>query len=629
MTFSELDLTAPILRAAREAGYTEPSPIQRAAIPPVLAGRDVLGCAQTGTGKTAAFAMPILQRLAAAPPPRGKRPIRALVLTPTRELALQIDESFAAYGRYLPLRCRVIFGGVGQAPQVEALRAGVDILTATPGRLNDLIGQGHIDLGKLEIFVLDEADRMLDMGFVHDVERVIRHLPAKRQTLLFSATMPAEIERLAASLLKAPQKVMVAPPATTVEAVEQSVCLIDKGNKRHLLAERLRSPDVTSALVFTRTKHGADRVVRELSRVGIGAMAIHGNKSQNARQDALAKFKDGRVRVLVATDIAARGIDVQGISHVFNYDLPNIPETYVHRIGRTARAGRAGVAVSFCDAGEREYLADIEKLTRTHIPRMEHAWPMQQPVEPPAPPQPRARGKKGSAQPVPPQSHAHEKTGSAQPAPLISEHSPAPRAEEYTKKTAGRTTPPKEETRVEQATDARRAAAESAAQNETKHRRNGKRRGKLAGSTVQAAVAAVEAAETAGEPRPAQPQNRAPQPKAPKTPAAQGGAPKQSRPARQERAKQRAPEKKGAEPARSAPEAARRTRAPEKAPAPAPKNAKQPKPDCPKKQANRPAAPKPPQTERDDSIQLIARRAPAQKYASFEEYMKAHGQGDT
>ena len=353
MKFSDLNLIPPILKAAAEAGYEEPSPIQQKAIPPVLAGRDLLGCAQTGTGKTAAFAMPILQRLAATPAPSGGRPIRALILTPTRELALQIDESFAAYGRHMRLAHCVIFGGVNQNPQVARLKKGVDILTATPGRLNDLIGQGYIDLKNVEIFVLDEADRMLDMGFVHDVKRVLACLPGQKQTLLFSATMPREIEELADGLLHGPEKVMVAPPATTVERIEQSVYFVDKGNKRHLLAQLLQKPEVTSALVFTRTKHGADRVVRELARASIGAMAIHGNKSQNARQDALGRFKDGRIRVLVATDIAARGIDVSGLSHVFNYDLPNIPETYVHRIGRTGRAGHAGVAVSFCDFEEK------------------------------------------------------------------------------------------------------------------------------------------------------------------------------------------------------------------------------------------------------------------------------------
>lgn len=377
MNFKELTIISPLLRAVAEAGYTQPSPIQQKAIPPVLAGRDLLGCAQTGTGKTAAFALPILQLLTAKAPRRAKA-IRTLVLTPTRELALQIEESFELYGKHLPLRSTVIFGGVSQGPQVAALRKGVDILVATPGRLNDLVGQGHIKLDAVEVFVLDEADRMLDMGFVQDVKRVIRQLPEKRQTLLFSATMPPEIVALADSLLHKPVKVFVTPASTTVEKIEQSLYKVDKTNKRHLLAQLLRAPDVTSALVFTRTKHGADRVVRELSRSGIRGMAIHGNKSQGARQNALGQFKDGKIQVLVATDIAARGIDINELSHVFNYDLPNIPETYVHRIGRTGRAGHGGIAVSFCCFDELEYLQDIEKLIGFAIPEVKgHDWPME------------------------------------------------------------------------------------------------------------------------------------------------------------------------------------------------------------------------------------------------------------
>ncbi len=379
MQFTDLNLISPLLQAIKEAGYTQPSPIQKEAIPPVLAGRDLLGCAQTGTGKTAAFALPILQRLHQNPAPAGKkRPIRALVLTPTRELALQIGESFEAYARHLALRSAVIFGGVGQGPQVAQLQRGVDILVATPGRLNDLIGQGYVKLDALTVFVLDEADRMLDMGFVQDVKKVIKILPKIRQTLLFSATMPDEIVKLADSLLHQPAKVFVTPPATTVEKIEQCLYKVDKANKRHLLASLLRGGGVDSALVFTRTKHGADRVVRELKREGIEALAIHGNKSQNARQSALGRFKDGRVQVLIATDIAARGLDISELSHVFNYDLPNIPETYVHRIGRTGRAGRGGAAVSFCCVEELPYLADIEKLIGFRIPEeKKHPWPMQ------------------------------------------------------------------------------------------------------------------------------------------------------------------------------------------------------------------------------------------------------------
>ncbi|MDL2324228.1 DEAD/DEAH box helicase [Ruminococcaceae bacterium OttesenSCG-928-A16] len=377
MNFEQLTLIPPLLRAVASAGYTTPSPIQEKAIPPVLAGRDLLGCAQTGTGKTAAFALPILQLLAAKAPKR-KGAIRALILTPTRELALQIQENFALYGQHLPLRSAVIFGGVGQGPQVAALRKGIDILVATPGRLNDLIGQGFIKLDAIEIFVLDEADRMLDMGFVHDVKKVIKLLPEKRQTLLFSATMPTEIVKLADSLLHKPTKVFVTPASTTVEKIEQTIYKVDKGNKRHLLAQLLRTPAVTSALVFTRTKHGADRVVRELSREGIKALAIHGNKSQGARQNALGQFKDGKIKVLVATDIAARGIDINELSHVFNYDLPNEPETYVHRIGRTGRAGNGGVAIAFCNFDELDYLRDIEKLIGFTIPEVkDHDWPME------------------------------------------------------------------------------------------------------------------------------------------------------------------------------------------------------------------------------------------------------------
>ncbi len=379
MTFSELQLLPPLLRAVKDAGYTQPSPIQAQAIPPVLSGRDLLGCAQTGTGKTAAFALPILHHLQQLPYTKGARPIRALVLTPTRELALQIDESFQLYSKYLPLRTAVIFGGVGQGPQVQQLRRGVDILTATPGRLNDLTSQGYVNLSSLSVFVLDEADRMLDMGFAQDVKKIIRNIPKKRQTLLFSATMPKEIAELANKLLNNPVQVYITPPSTTVEVIEQSLYRVDKANKRRLLADILKSDkDIVSALVFTRTKHGADRVVRELKRDGITALAIHGNKSQTARQSALARFKDGRAKVLVATDIAARGLDISELSHVFNYDLPNVPETYVHRIGRTGRAGKAGIAISFCSADELEYLADIEKAIGLSLPKSEHPrWPVQ------------------------------------------------------------------------------------------------------------------------------------------------------------------------------------------------------------------------------------------------------------
>jgi ATP-dependent RNA helicase RhlE len=372
--FSELGLVPALLSAVAAEGYVTPTPIQAQAIPHVLAGRDLLGLAQTGTGKTAAFALPILQRLAEKAPPRGARaarPIRCLVLTPTRELASQIGESFTTYGKQLALKNTVIFGGVGDAAQKQVLRDGIDILVATPGRLLDLAGQGHVDLKALEVFVLDEADRMLDMGFIHDVRRVIALLPRHRQTLFFSATMPREAQELADQLLRDPETVAVVPPATTVEKVDQEVYFVEKNDKRALLVDVLREAAMRRVLVFSRTKHGANRIAEHLVKHQIGAEAIHGNKSQNARERALAGFKSGRTRVLVATDIAARGIDIDDVTHVINFDIPEVPETYVHRIGRTARAGATGMAMSFCDADERPDLRAIEKLTRQQIPVVE------------------------------------------------------------------------------------------------------------------------------------------------------------------------------------------------------------------------------------------------------------------
>ncbi len=378
MKFHELGLIAPILKALTAQDYEEPTPIQRKAIPPALQGRDVLGCAQTGTGKTCAFATPILQRLY-ADVVVGPRYIRALILTPTRELALQIQESFECYGKYLPLRSAVIFGGVGQQPQVDKVRRGLDILVATPGRLLDLQGQGLLDLSKVEIFVLDEADRMLDMGFIHDVRRVLKLLPQKKQTLFFSATMPPEVMALVNSLLHDPVKVAVDPVSSPVEIIQQSLYFVDKGNKNKLLAHLMGALDVKNALVFTRTKYGANKVAADLVKSGITAAAIHGNKSQTARQQALADFKAGKVRCLVATDIAARGIDIEELSHVFNYNLPEVPETYVHRIGRTGRAGHEGTAIAFCDFGEKEYLKGVEKLIGKPLLVVEdHPWPMQE-----------------------------------------------------------------------------------------------------------------------------------------------------------------------------------------------------------------------------------------------------------
>ncbi len=373
-SFAELELIEPIQRAVRAENYATPTPIQAQAIPHLLQGRDLLGCAQTGTGKTAAFALPILQRLAADPRRAGPRACRVLVLTPTRELAAQIEASFATYGRHLHLRRAVVFGGVGQTPQVQVLARGVDILVATPGRLLDLMGQGHIRLDRLEIFVLDEADRMLDMGFIHDVQRVIRALPAKRQSLFFSATIPPEIVRLADGILTDPVTVGVRPAVSTADRIEQRIMFVDKADKRPLLGRVLQDAAIDRVLVFTRTKHGADRVVKQLAHDGVAADAIHGNKSQSARTRALERFRTGAGRVLVATDIAARGIDVDGITHVINYDLPNLPESYVHRIGRTARAGRSGIAISFCDAEERAYLRDIEALIKIRIPVVDHPW---------------------------------------------------------------------------------------------------------------------------------------------------------------------------------------------------------------------------------------------------------------
>lgn len=369
MTFKELNLIEPIQKALEEEGYKNPTPIQEQAIPHALEGKDVLGCAQTGTGKTAAFAIPVLQNLLEIIPPAGqRRKIKALVLTPTRELAIQIGESFKAYSRHVKVSGMVIFGGVSQKPQEVRLRKGVDVLVATPGRLLDLMNQGIISLADVGIFVLDEADRMLDMGFIHDVRKVIKALPPKRQTLFFSATMPKEIASLAQDILINPIQVAVAPVSSTAEKVEQAVYFVEKRKKKKLLIELMSNQDIVSALVFTRTKHGANRVARDLDRTGISAMAIHGNKSQTARQKALGSFKDGKIRVLVATDIAARGIDVEELSHVINYDIPNIPETYVHRIGRTGRAGASGIALSFCDVEEIAYLRDIQKLIGKKVP---------------------------------------------------------------------------------------------------------------------------------------------------------------------------------------------------------------------------------------------------------------------
>ena len=372
--FQDLGLIEPILNAVTKTGYTIPTPIQLAAIPPALAGRDVLGCAQTGTGKTAAFSLPMLQRIDATA--RKEPKLRGLILTPTRELAAQIGESLTNYGADLDLYHAVIFGGVSDQPQIKEVRRGLDIIVATPGRLLDLMERRVISLEHVEMFVLDEADRMLDMGFIHDVRKITARLPKQRQTMFFSATMPPEIKKLADGLLQNPEFVSVTPVSSTAERIEQKLYFIDRGNKRRLLVDCLKDPACDRTLVFSRTKHGANRVVGDLEKAGIQAAAIHGNKSQGARTRALDAFKTGEIKVLVATDIAARGIDVDGVSHVINYEIPNIPETYVHRIGRTARAGREGIALSFCDSEERAFIRDIERLIGRAIPRVaEHPYP--------------------------------------------------------------------------------------------------------------------------------------------------------------------------------------------------------------------------------------------------------------
>ncbi|MDR2978981.1 MAG: DEAD/DEAH box helicase [Bacteroidales bacterium] len=368
MTFKELNIIEPILKAIMEKGYTVPTPIQEKAIPVALTKRDVLGCAQTGTGKTAAFAIPIIQLLSQHPLPGKKRPVRALILTPTRELAIQIDECFQDYGKHTLIRQGLIFGGVNQNPQVEKLKKGVDVLIATPGRLLDLISQGFVKLDAIEHFVLDEADRMLDMGFIHDIKRILPKLPMKKQTLFFSATMPSAIATLSKSILHNPLRIDIAPESSVVETIDQYVYHVEKEAKRTLLVSLIQQTESESILVFSRTKHGADRIARILCRAGIGSESIHGNKSQTARQRALENFKSGKTRVMIATDIAARGLDIQELPMVINYDLPDVPETYVHRIGRTGRAGKTGTALTFCSQDEMSQLQAIQKKTGVTIP---------------------------------------------------------------------------------------------------------------------------------------------------------------------------------------------------------------------------------------------------------------------
>ncbi|MBU3805579.1 MAG: DEAD/DEAH box helicase [Candidatus Fournierella pullistercoris] len=568
MNFSQLKLVRPLLRAVEEVGYERPSPIQAKAIPPVLEGHDLLGCAQTGTGKTAAFALPILQKMAASHP--SHKGVRALILTPTRELALQIDDCFAKYSKYLNVRHCVVFGGVGQQPQVDTLRRGTDILTACPGRLNDLIGQGHVNLSQLEVFVLDEADRMLDMGFVNDVKKVIRHLPSQRQNLLFSATMPKEIEQLAGSILRNPVTVKVNPVSSTVERIEQKLYFVEKPQKKHLLAQLLQNPEISSALVFSRTKHGANAIAAFLTKKGIASAAIHGNKSQSARVAALEAFKTGKVRALIATDIAARGIDISELPYVFNFDLPEVPETYVHRIGRTGRAGAEGVAISFCSTQEREYLAGIEKLNRKKIPVVEWQAGMTEQAAETAEQkqavQPRKQADKKMEQPAKQPRQAKAKK----------EQIKDNRRQKEQKQ-------PLEESTVEEKTTSSAPLTASAKRRRRRRRAQNKNQ---AEQTVQA-VASVQ--QSQGE-----------------KPARGEKAPRGEKPSRSEKANR--PEK-AAKPERASRNGGRETTERE--------TAHTPKPHRTERKAQ-------PQVQSDDpGLLLITRRPPAQKFASFEEYMKS------
>ena len=631
MTFNELNLSAPVLRAVAQAGYESPSPIQAAAIPPVLAGRDLMGCAQTGTGKTAAFALPMLDRLTASAP-RKKGAIRALILTPTRELALQIGESFEAYGKYLTLRSTVIFGGVGQAPQVAALKKGVDILIACPGRLNDLVGQGLLDLSNIEIFVLDEADRMLDMGFVHDVKKVIAKLPRQRQNLMFSATMPKEIEQLAAGILHDPAFVKVDPVSSTVDRIQQSLYFVEKGNKKFLLPWLIKNlkPEVVNALVFSRTKHGADKIAKDLNKQGIPAAAIHGNKSQTARVTALEDFKAGKTRVLVATDIAARGIDISELSHVFNYDLPEVPETYVHRIGRTARAGADGTAVSFCAPEEKEYLAGIEKLNRRQIPVVSgHPWDG---VPAPVKAAPPVRGKKPKAEAEQPEKPVKaEKPAKAEKA-AKAEKPAAPKKEKAAaKQPSPKNTEPKEGTSMEE--NQKRTSG-----GRSENRRSNNSRTRREGNAQQPANRGSNAQPkfdphfvSAPEATPLRPIKKAPaaQPAAKQTAPAQNGQRQRGgQPARAEqrtdrndpRTEQRAERNaRNARPAQNSQsqQGSRNNRNEVQSSRPA----RPAKSEAPRSRSRNAA----PARDEDPGLMLISRRPPQQKFTNFEEYMTAHG----
>ena len=581
MNFSELSLTRPLLRAVEEQGYTQPSPIQAKAIPPVLEGRDLLGCAQTGTGKTAAFALPMLQLLAARRPARSQ--VRALVLTPTRELALQIGESFAQLGKYTSIRHTVVFGGVGQGPQAAAMAKGVDVLIACPGRLNDLIGQGLADLSGVEIFVLDEADRMLDMGFVHDVKRVMAKLPAQRQNLMFSATMPKEIEQLADSFLHRPVTVKVDPPSSTVDRIEQTLYPVCKADKRRLLVWLLNEGGVPGALVFSRTKHGADRIAKDLTRAGVSAAAIHGNKSQSARVAALEGFKNGSTRVLVATDIAARGIDINELSHVINFDLPEVPETYVHRIGRTARAGKSGVAISFCCPEEQEYLAGIEKLIRKKLTRVtDHPFiaAANEPAPPPAPRPP--RGARLRPQAPAAQTQRNEE-------PIVEEKKPSQ--------------PQPAQGKANQGQPAQGEALSASA----KRRRRRHRAAAAAQQGQNQAPQQAAKGQKAAQPQ----QKRGQQPQRQQKP---------TQPQQQKKAQPQRPAQQNAQKGQQAPQRPERETEPRTQRAAAqPPKAERPQP------AQRPARSRGKKAEEDPGLLLISRRPPAQKFASFEEYIQSHG----
>ena len=589
MNFSELSLTRPLLRAVEEQGYTQPSPIQAKAIPPVLEGRDLLGCAQTGTGKTAAFALPMLQLLAARRPARSQ--VRALVLTPTRELALQIGESFAQLGKYTSIRHTVVFGGVGQAPQAAALAKGVDVLIACPGRLNDLIGQGLADLSGVEIFVLDEADRMLDMGFVHDVKRVMAKLPAQRQNLMFSATMPKEIEQLADSFLHRPVTVKVDPPSSTVDRIEQTLYPVCKADKRRLLAWLLTEGGVPGALVFSRTKHGADRIAKDLTRAGVSAAAIHGNKSQSARVAALEGFKNGSTRVLVATDIAARGIDINELSHVINFDLPEVPETYVHRIGRTARAGKSGVAISFCCPEEQEYLAGIEKLIRKKLTRVtDHPFiaAANEPAPPPAPRPP--RGARLRPQAPAAQTQRNEE-------PIVEEKKPSQ--------------PQPAQGKANQGQPAQGEALSASAKRRRRRHRAAAAAQQPAQQGQNQAPQQAAKGQKAAQPQQKQEQKRGQQPQRQQKP---------TQPQQQKKAQPQRSAKQNAQKGQQAPQRPERETAPRAQRAAAqPPKAERPQP------AQRPARSRGKKAEEDPGLLLISRRPPAQKFASFEEYIQSHG----